>query len=300
MQTKLLKRISCSAVVLCSALLGHVASAQTATFAATYNGASTSGGTCSSTYNISGVEPSTTGTYPVFVYMVGTAENYTNAAAMSAVNSMAKKGYVAATIEYASSQFGDCSVLSSKASCMFNPNSAVSAISQLCSRTKADCSKGIVVAGFSQGSIMAILAKNYDSRVQAAYGLGAQVQYSSYDLRSCVADGNRTLHSDRLRSVTGEVDNFGGGTPSSVRSSQQELTGLTCSSTAYNCLNSNNSGWIMVQGSQVSDGSADHCYMRSSLGCSGSQDSLDQGWKSGTGNWALEASLQWLTNFTSK
>jgi hypothetical protein len=284
---------------LCATLLCGMAAAQTS-FSATYNGAGTSGGTCTSTYNISGMEPTTTGTYPVFVYMVGTNETYTNASAMEAVKRMAGKGYVAASVEYASSAFGTCSQIGAKASCAFSPGNAASAITQLCTRGKADCSKGIVVAGFSQGSIMAILAKNYDSRVQAAYGMGAGVQYSTYDLRACVANGNRTLPSDRLRAVNGEVDNFNGGSATAARSQLQELTGMNCGSTAYGCLAANNSGWLIVKNSQVADRSADHCYMRRTGDCFGSQSSLDAGWQSGTQNWELESNLNWLTTFTSK
>jgi dienelactone hydrolase len=288
------------ALALCAAAVCSSASWAQTSFSATYNGSGISGGSCIYTFNISGMEPTNTGTYPVFVYMVGTSETYTNAAATEAVKRMAAKGYVAATIEYANSQFGDCSVIGGKTSCAFNPNNAASAVSQLCSRAKADCAKGIVVAGFSQGSIMAILAKNYDARVQAAYGMGAGVEYSTYDLRACVANGNRTLLSDRLRAVNGEKDNFNGGTASAVRSQLEELTGLSCGSNAYGCLNPNNSGWLIVKNSQVADGSADHCYMRRSGDCFGSQSSLDAGWQSGTQNWQLESNLQWLTTFTSK
>lgn len=299
MKNRLSKSVGLALALGASVLCSSAAWAQTS-FSATYSGAGVSGGSCSSTYNISGMEPSSTGTFPVFVYMVGTAENYTNAAAMEAVRRMAAKGYVAATIEYANSQFGSCSVINGKTACAFNPNSAASAVSQLCSRAKADCSKGIVVAGFSQGSIMAILSKNHDARVQAAYGMGAGVQYSIYDLRSCVANGKRTLQSDRLRAVNGERDNFNGGTAAAARSQLQELTGLNCGSSAYGCLNPNNSGWVIVKNAQVGDLSADHCYMRRSGDCVGSQSSLDAGWQSGTQSWQLESNLQWLTTFTSK
>jgi hypothetical protein len=52
---------------------------------------------------ITGLEPSGTGTYPVFVYMVGTWEDYENASAMNAISSMADRGYVAATVDYSNS-----------------------------------------------------------------------------------------------------------------------------------------------------------------------------------------------------
>ena len=268
-------------------------------FTASYLGAGTMGGSCGYSYRISGAEPADTAKHPVFVYMVGTNETYNNASAMAAVNSMAAKGYVAATIEYASGAFGTCSDISTKTSCAFNPNSSASAISQLCSRTSADCTKGIVVAGFSQGSVVATLAKNYDARIQAAFGMGTGVKYSAYDLSSCMANGKRTLTSDRLKVVNGEGDGFMGGSASGVRSQLQTLTGLNCGTGAYSCANSNNSGWQMVTHKQVSDGSAEHCYMRKG-GCSINENSLDSGWQTGTASWALESNLKWLTTFTQK
>ena len=155
------------------------------------------------------------------------------------------------------------------------------------------------MAGFSQGAVMATLAKNTDARVQAAYGLGDGVTYSTFDLTSCMANGNRTLASDHLRVVDGEKDQFIGPTAANVRSQFLTLTGLSCGSSAFTCLQSNGSGWIIVQNAQVADGSADHCYMRRSGDCLGSQNSLDTGWQSGTDVWELNANLDWLTGFTA-
>ena len=279
-------------------LAAGAAWAQTS-FTATYNGASPSGGDCNSTYNIIGMEPGTPGKHPVFVYVVGTWEDYNNASALEAVRRMAAKGYVAATVEYGNSAFGNCDVIGSKAKCIFDPNSAVSAITQICSRKNADCRKGLVVGGFSQGAIISILAKNHDARVQAAYGLGAGVQYASTDLRQCMANGNHALPSDRLRIVNGEADEFMGGNPVTVRSQMQEVTGLNCGPLAGSCLAPNRSGWVMVQQLQMSTGLADHCYMRPA-GCGSSEHSLDPGWQGGTQEWQLESNLQWLNNFIRK
>ena len=267
---------------------------QTVDFAAAYRGGSSS---CSTTYSIKGVEPSMPGRYPVFFYMVGTSEAYDNASAMAAIRNMAGRGYVAATVQYPNGTFGGCSTLGSRAKCIFNGASASSAVATICSRANADCSKGIAVAGFSQGSVLAILAKNYEARVRAAYGLGAGVQYSFYDLRACVADGKRTLTSDRLRAVNGEVDGFTGSSPSGVRSQLQQLTGLTCTTASTSCFRANNSGWYMVSGFETDDGTADHCYMRVG-GCgNNNQNMLDTAWRS-TFLWSLDTNLQWLTGFT--
>jgi hypothetical protein len=263
-------------------------------FTATYKGGSSS---CSTVYNIQGKEPSSTSRFPVFVYMVGTSETYNNASALAAVDEMASRGYVAATVQYPNSSFGACSTLTTRAKCIFDAASASSAIQALCSRPAADCAKGIVVSGFSQGSILAILAKNFDTRVQAAYGLGAGVQYSSYDLRACVANGKRALPGDRLRAVNGEADSFMGSSESSVRGQLVELTGLSCTSTS--CFRANNSGWYIVKHAEASDGNADHCYMRHG-GCFASQNTLDQKWRAGTYSWSIDPNLDWLTGFTQR
>ncbi|MCP3143346.1 alpha/beta hydrolase family protein [Pyxidicoccus xibeiensis] len=270
------------------------AEAQTlSSFTATYSGGS--GTICGTTYSIRGREPAASGRYPVFVYTVGTTEQYDHSSALAAVEEMAARGYVAATVEYDNGSFGSCSTLNSRSRCIYDAGRSSSAISRLCSRAKADCSKGVVVSGFSQGSIMAILAKNHDSRVRAAYGLGAGVQYSIYNLSSCVADGNRALPSDRLRIVNGEQDAFVGPTASGVRSQSTEMTGLSCP-LAMSCFRSNNSGWYIIDDSQVADGTADHCYMRNS-GCIGL--TLDSTWRSGTAPWSLRTNLNWLTQFTT-
>ncbi|HEY6909175.1 MAG TPA: hypothetical protein VI356_07385 [Myxococcales bacterium] len=283
--------------ILCAA--AFAARAANTSFAATYTGQGSGAASCGTTFSISGQEPSAAGTYPVFVYMAGTSETYTNAAATAAVTGMANRGYVAATVQYDSGSFGTCAQISGKAQCIFDASSATSAIRALCGRAKADCSKGIVVGGFSQGSIIAMLAKNYDGGVQAAYGMGAGVAYSTFDLRSCVANGNRSLTSDRLRAVDGELDQFLGGSQANVQSQLQELTGFTCAAGSYTCYQPNNSGWQIVKSSQVADGSADHCYMRASGNfCTGSQSKLDAGWQSGADTWELGANLDWLTGFT--
>ncbi|WIG97014.1 hypothetical protein [Myxococcus sp. SDU36] len=262
-------------------------------FSATYRGGGTS--LCGATYNLRGQEPAASGKYPVFIYTVGTTENYDHSSALAAVEEMASRGYVAATVEYDNATFGSCSTMSARSRCIFDSSRSTSAVGTLCSRSKADCSKGIVVAGFSQGSIMAILAKNHDSRVQAAYGLGAGVDYSIYNLSSCVANGNRALPSNRLRVVNGEGDAFLGPTESGVRSQNRDLTGYSCP-LATSCLQGNGSGWYIVRDSQVGDLSADHCYMRTGS-CIGLL--LDSTWRLGTQPWSLRTNLDWLTQFTT-
>jgi hypothetical protein len=290
MTTQFIKKIALVAGVAAGALLSGQAMA--ATFTASYSAG------LLTTYSIKGVEPDDAAKHPVFVYTVGTTESWDNGQAMAAVNEMAAKGFVAAAVQYDSSLFGTCSQILSKAKYIYNSASTSSAISKLCSRAKADCSKGIVTAGFSQGSVIAINAKNFDARVRAAYGMGSHNLYTTYIMNSCMNAGNYTLSKNNVRIVNGENDMFPGGTTTTVRSSSQAVAGKTCSG-AYECLNANGSGWIMVKNLQAGDLSADHCYQRASGGCVGLQDLLDSGWRNGTASWGLKANLNWLAGFAT-
>ncbi|MBL0729216.1 hypothetical protein [Piscinibacter sp. HJYY11] len=278
-------RIAAPLVGLAAALLGTTA--QAADFTSSYSAGL-------STHSIKGTEPAT-GKHPVFIYTVGTTESYDNAQAMGAVAEMAAKGFVAAAVQYDSSAFGTCSQILAKAKYIYNSGSTSSAISKLCARSTADCSKGIVVAGFSQGSIIAVNAKNFDSRVRAAYGMGSHTSYTTYLMSSCMTPGNYTISKDNVRIVNGQSDSF---PVVSVRSSSEAVAGRSCGSLAYECLASNGSGWIMIRDSAVGDGSADHCYQRVG-GCLGLQSVTDSTWRNGSTNWGLKANLTWLNGFVT-
>jgi hypothetical protein len=249
-------------------------------------------------YAIKGSEPNTTTKHPVFIYTVGTTEDYDNAQAMGAVAEMVAKGFVAAAVKYDSSLFGTCSQILAKAKYIYNSGSTSSAVSKLCSRARADCSKCIVVAGFSQGSVIAINARNFDSRVRAAYGMGSHTLYTTYVMNSCMTPGNYTIAKDKVRIVNGQSDIFPGGTATVVRSSSESVAGVSCGLLAYECLSANGSGWIMIRDSAVGDGSADHCYQRVG-GCLGLQSVTDSTWRSGSTNWGLKANLTWLAGFAT-
>ncbi len=60
-------------------------------------------------------------------------------------------------------------------------------------RGRGDCAKGVVTGGFSQGAILALLARNDGTRVAAARGMGLLNRYGPYDLRSCLNNGKRKL-----------------------------------------------------------------------------------------------------------
>jgi dienelactone hydrolase len=286
---------ACAAIL--TASFGLVTQAATVDFTTTYKGSGGNSTGCTAyTFDIVGKEPAGAGRHPVFIYTVGTSESINNGPARDAIQKMAAKGYVAAIVGYSSGLFGSCSYITNKARCAFNPLSTQSAIAKICSRAKADCSKGIVTAGFSQGAVMATLARNFDPRVRAAYGMGLHNKYATFST-TCATPSERKLPKDRLRVSNGEEDGYGGDTEASNRATSIAVTGYTCTGTQ--CLQPNGSGWVVVKNSDVTDGQADHCFMRASGDCIGSQTTSDANWLNGNNNWGLNAALGWLDSFVT-
>ena len=281
----------------CHSVAGAVSgsAAQPFSMPGAYNATSGgSGTTCVSTSlkSINGHEPTAAGTYPVAVYMTGTYMTYNGADAQAFTQRMAARGFVAATVEYINSSYpSTCAVLEAKASCIFNAASANSAISKLCARTKADCSKGIVVSGFSQGANLATLAKDNDSRARAALVFGDVYKPVIYNLMACLQDSATVFTASQMRAISGEVDGFAGGNSSNVRADLISVTGRSCAASVWDCLQPDGSGWYMVKNAEVVDGNADHCFLLDG-GCGTS--SLDLSFSTGSAAWSLDTGLAWL------
>jgi hypothetical protein len=295
---KLIRKLWRTGMALALTTACSLALAQTS-FTMTYKGGSTSA--CSSTYNISGKEPSGSGKYPVYIHVGGTWETYNGAWASAAVDAAVARGFIAATIQYDNGSFGTCSTIGQRAQCIFNGGNVNSAIAKLCSRAKADCSKGVVTGGLSQGSIISVLSRNYDSRIRASMGQGTGTYYSGYNLAACMNNGGHTQPGSRLRIINGERDMFVGGTQTTAANSAAAVTGISCGIGAQSCFQSNGSGWYIVKDVQTVDLYADHCFM--GLGTYGAQctgvAAVDPYYQSGTGAWALPATMDWLKTFVT-
>jgi hypothetical protein len=238
-------------------------------------------------------EPDGPGPFPVFVYTGGTGETGLNGSDFSAstesiVTEAARQGFVAAALDYEDSGsglagFGSFAIdaptgrftglscvspfpLHRKTRCAystsFNPQSA---LSKLCGRAKAGCAThGIVTAGFSQGAVLAAVARNYDTRVRGTWALG----FSDFDAQGfalpCLrqgagalgATGVRLLSNNRIR-LTNGINQFAFFTVlQDFLPSYNRMTGRNCSTTVTggvpattNCLNGpNTSGWKLALG----------------------------------------------------
>ncbi len=272
-------------------------------FTSTYKMLS-SGTTCGGKGNITGREPDPAvfgpGPYPVFIFTTGTFGNYKGAEALRFVDEMAARGFIAASVSYPNNNIvQDCNAFNNRSRCIYDQGSANSAVSVLCNRPHATCSGagGVVSAGFSQGSFLAVRARNYSPRVQATFALGTGNFLSGItNLAACMNDANTALPTDRLFAVDGEADPYFGGNAETIRQQLEAVTGVPCGVGALSCNLPNGAGWYIVSNTEVVDGTADHCYQRGNPNCA---DTLpfDANWTPPSVEpWALGPSLDWLVN----
>jgi hypothetical protein len=249
-------------------------------------------------YAMLGAEPVAPGAYPVFIYTVGTFGTHDTASAIPWIEEMAARGFVAASVEYSNGPLFGCPAMYEKAGGIYSD--ADSAIAMLCGRPKADCSKGIVTAGHSQGSMMAMLAADFDARVRATLALG-----TGYSLLGFIANHeqclvtDRVLPDDRLRATNGESDGSFGALDTMV-DQLNDLTAMGCEAADITCLRPNGSGWVLVQDSDVLDGEADHCFMGNlppGSTASGCTVAPDDGWLTTAEPWGRAAGASFLESF---
>jgi hypothetical protein len=245
---------------------------------------------CAASADIIGYEPTGPGTHPVFIYTVGSFATYNGLDAVTAIEEMARRGFIAISPKYHNLLNRNCTTLANKAKCLYSPTLPGSALSKACGRPNADCDKGVVIGGMSQGAQVGILAKNYEPRVRAVWGMGAS-NYSVTPLDTCLYSGSRVLPADRLRTVDGQHDNF------APDQSQQELmSGLVCPQGTRSCFRENGSGWYRVQDSEVQSRNAGHVFFTTGF----LKGVFDPGWTPPADNeWSLAKSLDWLRSFVA-
>ena len=289
-----------SLTVALTVLLAASAAGQTTAFSGTYASERWDWwGTrsCGNTAPFAGREPATGAGHPVFVYLPGTSEPHDGPVGMRFVAAMAARGFVAASVRYEDWQFY-AEGLEGNAACIYGAG-AGGAVTQLCARPRADCSRGIVVAGFSQGAVISARARNHDARVRAAYLLGFNEERTSpwegtarWRMAVTAPAGTRALPDTRIRIVDGADD-----APVAQRDELNAQTGRSCATTAARCLARNGAGWYVVQHGQVADGWADHCYFQGGGTCPRTP-AFDPTWATSAGApWALAPGLAWLASF---
>ena len=247
--------------------------------------------------DIVGHEPRAAGSYPVFIYLTGTLMKFNGPEAQRLTHGMAKRGFVAAAVDYDNAAYPYCPTMNAKAKCIFDGKSNTSALSKVCARAKADCSRGVVVAGFSQGANLAALSRNENENVRAAYLMGhGDRALNGLDVSRCADDANTVLAPNQMRSVNGEADLFFGNALSGVRKQLQKVVGVQCPE-GTQCEQPNGSGWFIIGNKDLQDGAADHCYFlnKANAYCS-AYEGVDPIWEKGRESWSMGPNLDWLAN----
>ena len=252
---------------------------------------------CTQTMNLYGAKPTAAGTYPLLLYVPGTYGDYTDAEGKLFVQHAAAQGFVAVAVEYDSSITNTNAGHQGQAFCMFDQSHPNSALSNACAVAGADCSRGALVTGFSQGGAIALISKNYTPNVNAVWTLGvsAEIYPSNTVPANAIAapNGTRVLPNNKLVMNMGQATNiFTKNLASYDLPSLKAMTGANCG-TSFQCLQTDGSGYYVVANSEVADNNADHCYWTKS--CSLSPSSLEVGFQPpATTQWTLIRNLDWL------
>ena len=238
------------------------------------------------------------GPYPVFIYTPGTYEAYTSWLANLFTSQMAARGFLSASVQYMNTESNQsCSQYQPRAQGIYDANRSTSAVGVLCSLSTANCSKGIVTSGISQGGELVVLSRNYAPNVKAIYALSMGDYFVNLGFPlPCVDNANTQIPPNRLTIVNGASDPFFGG-----QSPIQNVSGISCPAGSTQCWSADGSGagWYIVQDSQNRNGFAGHCYMfdtgTQAYACVGLPD---PNWlPPSTHNWSLAPNLDWLASF---
>jgi hypothetical protein len=158
-----------------------------------------------------------------------------------------------------------------------------------------------VVSGWSQGGVIAVLAKNYAPSVKAVYALSmsdTDAAGPGADLSSCLDKSFTAIPADKLMVVNGAADPLFGG-----QTHVESVSGYTCAVGVSQCWSpaGTGAGWYLVQNSQVVDKVAGHCYFMNSATATDCPGSIyDKYWYTGTYNWSMKTNLDWLATLGTK
>jgi hypothetical protein len=241
---------------------------------------------CTRPFATTGFEPvdPAAGRHPLFLYFVGTnlsasdqSSRFDSPAAKAVTEAMARRGFVALSVEYDNS----LSINPEKLSCLYGTANAKSVLGVACQLSQVNCDAAIATWGHSQGALMAHAAIQFDSRVKAVWTTG----YSG---------GPFPLAVNRLRVVNGAADSMNSAWDT-VNRAAGFAAGECANDGRTECLRADGSGFILVQKADCVSNSADHCWF-DKRSCVDSAVTLEPNWvgAASTQSFALERNADWV------
>jgi hypothetical protein len=228
-----------------------------------------------STYMIDGFEPEAEGKYPVML-MLGTtpiphAVNVQFLAASAGWSEIAPEGiaglsetcgFLWVLVEFPRQLQGyeaeedPCAFQEARARAVFS--SPGNALSEICSRPKADCSNGVGVFGLTNGAMVAAVGAGlpdlaYPIAALASSQTGVEGTYQGVSTRlECLTSTalEENLPKNKRRSVISSTDGRFGSTPEEVIAGQKEYSGYDCAND-YECLQEDGSGYVVFDSSTI-------------------------------------------------
>lgn len=207
-----------------------------------------------------GAAPDDAAGCPVFVWVPDTTNVHDSELCRAVISRAAAKGFVAASVKFRDWMFSPGGI-DANARAIFGQHPE-SVVSQLAGHEAASASRGLVVAGFSQGAAIAARAAAHHVEARAAWLVGFN-------------EGAVSFQADSYRVVNGEHD--------MGRPEQRNADG---------------SGWWVVQDELVTDGHAGHAYLHAAEHLWSAWTPPEARWVSLDDWWTLNANLDWLKGRT--
>jgi hypothetical protein len=257
-----------------------------------YMGSASGSSGCTVSSATLGFEPADApgGKHPLFFYFVGTtfsssdtSARYDSVAAKTVTEAMARRGFVALSVQYDNT----LSLSTDKLTCLYASSNAQSALAVACALPQVDCNLGIATWGHSQGALMAHAASQFEPRVRAVWTTG----YSG---------GSFPLSTNRLRVVNGEGDTMNGRWDTIKKAAGFGSSECPDDGRA-DCLRPDGSGFIIVRKSDCVTSSADHCWFDRRF-CGDGAITLEPNWtdKKSSKPFALEANADWVARTATR
>jgi hypothetical protein len=245
--------------------------------------------------DIGGYEPDGNSSgLPVYLWIMGTGDTYGSEVDREWLKAMANRGFIAGAVNYSNSVEELKVFLAFEAlkelqeSWKEKAKKLVpSAISELCSHPRADCSAGVAVSGHSQGGFISIFSVEYDSRIEAIMPLGIGcLSGAESSLHQSLKDVEVSKYLSRQKRlyITGQAD---------VIFSEKclSLFSYNCTSSGNDCRRVDGSGYMVVpEGPHNFYGTCDPSKKDSKLKCSYGLSSEP---------WGLVHAANWLANAAS-
>jgi len=251
---------------------------------------------------------------PLFIWVPCTGGHARDKIPQFFIQEMSQRGYVAVSFDYPDPD-QNINLLEEKAATMFDASNENSPLSIMCGRDDVDCSMGIAVAGYSQGTHLALLSATVDSRVSGVYTIeGARVTWPSGSGSTMCDNENIAPHlpQNRRRYILGEgdqyyawepIDGSDGYKPSleDAIKNNKILSGYDCGENR-DCIQPDGSGYFVTTTEDCVPDARTACPLfgvpnhTNWAGGKKQDDPVIAPWFDANSSWGVTASLDWLAS----